>query len=342
MNSTLEFSQTEIEQIHKTLARFPMGSQLAIARVVSGSPTFYGATKESNGVKFTDNCCSVFDIGSVAKVFTSAILAKLIENKALNLDDSVFDILTSTHHSDTRITLKQLANHTSGLPRIPPKLWRNMFNKKRHNPYAEFDQQKLHSYLRSKIKLNKQGKFGYSNLGAGLLGHSLSVFVERPYESILQDNICQPLGLLSTTTVRESIKDNLVVGLDKKGNPVPYWDLGALLGAGGIYSCVSDLAHFAIANMDEANSFLTLQRKETEVINKKMSVGLGWLIGKQAEPKDDIHFHDGGSGGFTSLIRMNVHSKTAVVILSNISPFHIIKVTAIPKLARTLYRNKID
>jgi CubicO group peptidase (beta-lactamase class C family) len=87
---------------------------------------------------------------------------------------------------------------------------------------------------------------------------------------------------------------------------------------------------------------LTLQRKETEVVNKKMSVGLGWLIGKKTEQKDDIHFHDGGSGGFTSLFWMNVNSRTAVVILSNISPFHIIKATTLPKLARLLYRNKID
>ena len=149
------------------------------------------------------------------------------------------------------ITFRQLANHTSGLPRLPSNL--NFFSIDPQNPYKDYDKKKLEEYLSTKMELEYKGRFEYSNLGVGLLGFVLSEIEETTFEDLLQSRIFSKYQMTSSTTDRTSVRNALVAGLNSKGNVTPNWDLNVLVGAGGILSSVSDLSKFATAQFDNVN-----------------------------------------------------------------------------------------
>jgi CubicO group peptidase (beta-lactamase class C family) len=333
------FTVEEITLVSNTLAKFPTNSQVAVARIVDANADFCGARKADKKVEMIDNRYAVFDIGSIAKTFTTAMLANQVVEQTLSFDDEISQILGFLLKTNAKITLKQLANHTSGLPRIPSDLFWELLFKDKSNPYANYDQSRLQNYLQHKLKLNKQGKFAYSNLGVGLLSHVLTQINNQSYETLLQRIICQPLGLQQITTLRTNVSKHLVQGQNTKGNPVPYWDLGALLGAGGIYSSVLDLAKYIIHNINDVSPEFALQRRETAKVNKQIAIGLGWFIAQKEKGSKTLYFHDGGTSGFTSIAFMNVESRCGIVILSNISGNHILKAGHLPKLAQHLYKN---
>jgi CubicO group peptidase (beta-lactamase class C family) len=332
------FSENDINQVHLTLAKFPVNSQIAIAKVIYGKAYFYGAIKHRDIVSACENRFAVFDIGSIAKTFTTAMLAKLAVNQRLSLHTQISTILGVPLKNDAKITLLQLANHTSGLPRIPLSLMWDALFKDKENPYVKYNEDRLYKYLSRKVKLRKQGQFNYSNTGMGLLGLALSKSCGKEYEELLQELVCRRLGLHQTTTVRKNIESNLVQGLGTNGKPVGFWDMGAFLGAGGIYTSANDLANYVMEHLSEQNDFLNLQRDSTALIDKRNEIGLGWVLEK-SESNKTYHFHDGASSGFSSVVGMNVKDKIGIVILSNISGFHLLKSGYLSKLERAIYSN---
>lgn len=126
----------------------------------------------------------------------------------------------------------------------------------------------------------------------------------------------------STSTDRSKITSKLVNGLDAKGKKTSHWDLNALVGAGGIVSNIEDLSKFALAQFDKKNEELELTRKTTFDYPKyQMEVGLAWSIIK---PEEGLrwHLHNGGTGGFSSMLILDVKNKNGIVILSNVSSFN--------------------
>src|SRR5512146_219373 len=117
---------------------------------------------------------TVFEIGSVTKVFTTAVLMDMVRRKEVSLDDPVARYLPASVKVPSRggkqITLVDLATHTSGLPRVPSNL--NVFSP---NPYANYSPEQLYEFL-SGYQLTRDigERFEYSNLGMGLLGHALA------------------------------------------------------------------------------------------------------------------------------------------------------------------------
>ena len=268
------------------------------------------------------NESSVFEIGSISKVFTSTILAKMVLDRKIDQHDDISKYLNYSLKKNAKITFNQLANHSSGLPRLPPgMLWSSLF-KNRSNPYKHFGKAELIHYMQEKLKQKKLGKFNYSNLGAGLLGQILCDTLATDYESALQQLVCHQLGLNSTTVNRNLLLEFLVKGRNRKGKGIPYWDMNALVGAGGIYSNVEDLAKFALANFDETNEALRLQHKPTLTVNKHVSVGLGWLIiNSKITGGTNWLYHNSGTGGFSSEYIMDLKSKSAIILLTNVSAF---------------------
>ncbi len=116
----------------------------------------------------------------------------------------------------------------------------------------------------------------------------------------------------------KQVKSRLVKGLDESGKEVVNWDFDVLVGAGGILSNVTDMSKFVNAQFQASNKELALTRVSTFTVNEKMKMGLGWVILKSKANKD-IYFHDGGTGGYTSSMVMNMENKNSVIILSNVS-----------------------
>ncbi len=147
---------------------------------------------------------TIYEIGSITKVLTGITLARLEREGRLGLEDTVAHYLPSTLNLPLpaqSITLRHLATHTSGLPRLPDNLDATMPNltDRQDNPYVNYTVQDLYDCL-SHIELrSKPGtQFAYSNLGMSLLGHILELCSGQPYEQLVASTICQPLELSDT------------------------------------------------------------------------------------------------------------------------------------------------
>ena len=294
----------------------PNQAELAIAIIENGKVNFVGVKREQDSTVFLHNKDKVFEIGSITKVFTGTLLATYVEEGSLERSASIQDYLDFSLKDSVEISFEQLATHTSGLPRVPPELEKVSLE----NPYKNFGEAQLKNYLSNSLKLNQAPglKCDYSNLGGGLLGHVLSLARGMSYEELLQKDLFTKYGMTSSTSKRSRVGKMLVKGLNDKGEEVSNWDMSVLVGAGGILSSVSDLAVFALAQFDEAN--LSLKRSRTELfkVTEDFAMGYGWSIVKMPSG-EKWNWHNGGTGGYTSSMILDVGQKKGVIILSNIT-----------------------
>lgn len=315
LNSEI-LSQEQMDLIYEKTKLLPDNSQLSIAIVENGKTEYIGVIREDDTLKLIDNHRSVFEIGSISKAFTSTLLSELVEQGKVALDKPFDSYLDYKAKTDKTISLEQLSNHTSGLPVLPSNI--GFFALMSDNPYKDYDEAKLKKYLTEEIKLeNDPGTTNkYSNLGAGLLGYVLTKVEGKSYEEMLQESIFSKYGMSSSTSLR-SKTENLVKGRGGKGQEVSNWDFDVLAGAGGIFSTVEDLSRFAVAQMDTTNTVFARTHKPTYKISDGMEIGLGWHIIK--EEGGDLVWHNGGTGGYTSSMAMDLKGQKAIIILSNVS-----------------------
>lgn len=312
-------TKDQSEIIFESTKVFPNNTQLSIAIISNGKVSYYGIKKLSDAISTIDNQKSVFEIGSISKVFTSTLLANFVINGKVKLNENINDYLKTPFNNNIEITFVDLANHTSGLPRLPTNLDLSKVNPE--NPYKDYNEKELKEYLTNQLELSKKGKYQYSNLGAGLLAYTLSKIDNVSFESLLQNKIFSKYDMQNSTANSNKIKGNLVRGLNNEGIEVPNWDFSVLAGAGAIFSTVEDLSHFAISQFDDSNKELKLTREKTFEINDNMDISLGWHILKSQS--DNLwYWHNGGTGGYSSSMVIDDKSKNGIIILSNVSAFN--------------------
>jgi CubicO group peptidase (beta-lactamase class C family) len=265
---------------------------------------------------------TVFEIGSITKVFTGVLLAEMAVRGDVRLDQPVAELLPKSvsvpARGDSVITLLHLATHRSGLPRLPS----NMTRKDMRNPYVDYTADSLHAFLSRHALTRPPGeRYEYSNLGAGLLGHALASRARKPYETLLTERVLKPLGMDDTrVTLTPAMKERLAAGHDAAGAIVPNWGFTALAGAGALRSTANDLLRFLAANLDSnatpVNAALRLSHMPRFTGGgPTVHLGLGWhrLSGSGAE----ILMHNGGTGGYHSFIGYDPAMRVGVVVLSN-------------------------
>jgi D-alanyl-D-alanine-carboxypeptidase/D-alanyl-D-alanine-endopeptidase len=270
---------------------------------------------------------TIFEIGSITKVFTATVLADMAEEGLVALDDPVQRYLPDDVRLPVRgrpITLVDLATQTSGLPRLPKGLlWRALRESK--NPYASFTASDLDRAIRETRPRREPGrKLRYSNYGFGLLGHVLSLRARASYEQLVRGRICAPLGLVDTVIdVPEAKLGRFATGHDRRGRPAPNWDLPSLAGAGALRSTVADLLVFLRAQLDGADTRLARAIRATHEPRMRgrggVSIGLGWFSMRLKKSGHEVLWHNGGTGGFRSIAGFVPETRTAVVVLSNSS-----------------------
>lgn len=316
-NGLLTKAQSEI--IFENTKVFPNNTQLSIAIISNGKVSFYGIKKGRDTISTLNNQKSVFEIGSITKVFTTTLLANFVIDGKIKLNENINDYLKTPFKNDTKISFISLANHTSGLPRLPSNL--NLTTVDPENPYKDYTEKELESYVTNELDLPIKGKNQYSNLGAGLLGYTLSKIENVSFEYLLQNKIFSKYDMQNSTTDITEIKGDLVRGLNTDGEEVPNWENPGLAGAGGILSTVEDLSKFATSQFEDSNKELKLTRVKTFEINNNMDIGLGWHILK-AKSENLWYWHNGGTGGYSSSMVIEEESKDGIVILSNVSAFN--------------------
>lgn len=318
------FTHSQVSTVVEYIDPFPDNTQLSIAVIHDTTTSFFGIIKVNDTLHNIENAHAAFEIGSITKVFTSTLLCQYVIQGLVNLNDPIQKYLPFTLNKREAkahtITLKHLANHTSGLPRLPEDFGATITNPE--NPYQDYNKEKLEKYLQEDVKLHHSPgeQHEYSNVGVGILGYILSNVTGQAYAALLQENIFMPLNMLNTSIGSENLHTKLVTGRDASGNPTMNWDLNALQGAGAILSTSEDLAKFLKANLKE-NAVYELQQKKTFSIDQHMDIALGWHIMHTAEGKR-WYWHNGGTGGYRSCLALNMNTKKAIVILSNVSAFH--------------------
>lgn len=265
---------------------------------------------------------TVFEIGSITKVFTTLVLEQMVEEGKVKLEDPISKYLPESVKVPTRngkqITFLDLATQSSGLPRLPG----NFKPADLGNPYADYTVQNLYDFLSGYTLTRDIGSsYEYSNLGMGLLGHVLTLVSKQDYEAMVTQRICKPLGLASTRiTLTSDMKARLATGHNSFLQPVANWDLPTLAGAGALRSTANDLIRFVGANLGLVKTSLYGAMEKTQQTQRpagspELQIGLAWHTIKKYD--SEIVFHDGGTGGYRSLIAFDRAKKTGVVVLSN-------------------------
>ena len=269
---------------------------------------------------------TIFEIGSITKVFTGTLLADMAREGLVALDDPVQKHLPDGVAIPVRgrpITLADLASHTSGLPRLPKGFLRRAL-RERHNPYATFTVDELHAAIAATKPRRAPGtKFRYSNYGAGLLGHALALRAGTSYEGLVTERIARPLRLSDTVIdVPDEDLARFAEGHNRRGRAVPHWDLPSLPGAGALRSTVADLLVFLDAQLGRAPAGLAKAIRTTREPRARrgaLAVGLGWMMLPVPGQPGPVVWHDGGTGGFRSVAGFVEEAETAVVVLSSSS-----------------------
>ena len=331
------------------LGGFPDNTQVAVALIRKRSVRYFGIQKRAGELAAVKNADSVFEAGSITKLFTASLLADLVISGQIRQDEAIQDKLDIRLKGHPGITYRQLANHTSGLPFLPPSIyWKAVFGFL-DNPFKKYSTDDLKTGLQTKLSLDSEPgtAYQYSNLGYGLLGYLVAEIEGASYEDMLQKRIFTRYRMKNTTTVRSNVKNRLVTGLDKKGRHAENWDFLALAGAGAVLSTVEDLAKFGMAQFDKQNKALALTRSPTfkvpepfELGENKfgLDIGLGWHILTDSAGRI-WHWHNGGTNGYHSSMALDVENEKGVVILSNVSSYNS-KTLNIENLLFTLMRSQ--
>ena len=264
---------------------------------------------------------SVFEIGSITKVFTAILLAEMADRGEVSLDDPVARYLPANTRMPERngkqITLIDLSTQSSGLPRLPD----NLRPADPLNPYADYTPKQLLDFLgRYQLTRDIGSEFEYSNLGVGLLGYALSSRAGMTYESLVKERILTPLGMEHTGfTLTPWMREHLARGHDARGAVTSNWDVQTLEGAGGLRSTMQDMLKFARANLDPSADRLRRVMRQTHAVRRSafddLSIGMNWVI-RRLNGRE-IVWHNGGTGGYRTWLGFDKARNTAAVVLTN-------------------------
>jgi len=316
VNGLSNFPVGIANEIYSLTKNFPNKTQLSIAVLKNGKVKYYGIIIQNDTIKSIKNQNKIFEIGSITKVFTSSVLASLAIDNKLKLSDFINDYYTTSFNNNAKITFLELANHTSGLPRLPENL--DLSNEA--NPYKSYGVNELNEYLTKLLLIENSNKnnFEYSNLGAGLLGNTVGLSQKQTFNELLQQRIFKKFKMGNSHTSLKGFENKIIKGLDETGQEVSNWEFDVLFGGGGILSTSEDLVKFAQAQFDKKNKELELTRRPTFDIDEDMKIGLGWFILK-SENEFKWIWHNGGTAGYSSSMVLDVAKKNGVIILSNVS-----------------------
>ena len=283
---------------------------------------------------------TLFEIGSITKTFTGALLAKFIEEGKVELDQPLGSLLPPNANVTPeigRITLRQLTTHTAGFPPMPAnfmtprRLASTLANRDPHEGYTE---EEFRTALKGvKLEFTPGEKAQYSNFSSSLLGYLLATKEGSSYEAVVREHLLEPLAMKNTTIRFSPDQESRVatgyhhaysIGPLRVARKSPPWTLpNTFAGAGALRSSISDMLKYLKANMGRGNNPLesALQRAQGKLedgFGGGNSVGMNWII-REKNGQPDTIWHNGGTGGFYRFISFSADRKFGVVILNSSS-----------------------
>lgn len=316
----------EIENIFQPMVNSKTTVGVAVGIIRPGGEKemfFYGEKNKSEGDTPDEN--TLFEIGSITKTLTATVLADMVLDGELNLDDAVEDFLPEVpdfpDYNGEKITFKHLANHTSSLPRLPDNLTDGNFDE--DQPYLNYTKEMMFDFLNG---YNLPRPIGseeeYSNLATGLLGYTLAKIKDKPLETLFQEIIFDELAMANACSLIPASYTNIAEPYDGDRKAVSIWDMSEVtLGAGGVKANLRDMLTYLEANMGGGDSdlknALNLSHENTQTLNDPFTVGLAWNNIYKSEDNTTLTWHNGGTAGSVSVIGFIKELDMGFVLLFN-------------------------
>jgi len=288
----------------------------------------FGNMSKAHNIPVSEN--TLFDIGTITKTFTTLLLADMVEQGIVNLTDPIEKYLPASikvpEFKGHKITLADLATHTSGLPFLPSNIWIN--NKVGGMINSNYTANQMYTALSNFTLTREPGsKFLYSDFGMGLLGYILSLKAGVPYEQLVKDRVLNVLGMNNTkiTLSQSDIKNRFPVG-HKDGSEINTPTIPTVIeGAGAFRSTASDLLKYLSANLGflhtKLDSAIQLQHlirhpatyPPVNPMNYSEYVALGWRV--LTNFGTETFAHEGEINGWEAFVGFTPIKQDGVALL---------------------------
>jgi len=301
---------------------------LAVGVVLNGELVYsqgFGVQRLGEAAPVTSR--TLFHQASITKPFVATAIMQLAERGRLKLDDLVTEHLPYFKvrgEQSEGITIKQLMNHTSGMPDVLGYDWAN----------PKYGDGELENHVRfartRKLKSLPGEKFAYSNLGYEILGDVIAKASDKTFEAFVTESILEPLDMQRSTLMVRDADPQLVAAphvKDAEGNIVasdvyPYNRRHAP--SSTLVANVEDMARWAIANLNRGSldgkrilderAYEQLWQKTAEISGPR-SMGLGWFL--YEVEGHSLVAHGGSDRGFASLLVLAPADGAAVILMAN-------------------------
>lgn len=299
-------------------AYHPQNETGSIISIIKNEKTVYsnkkGLANIEHQVLITDS--TVFNIASVSKQFTIFLALILEEEGKLSLNDDIRLYLTELKDVSKKITIKQLANHTHGLPN-PDELAQLKGVK------TMYHKQVLKMLLKIKqVNFETGEKLEYNNTGFILLSEIIERVGKKPFKEQLQEKIFLPLGMHHTQAVgyKDEVIKNKAYSYKRWGDTyINYPVRLATMGSSGIYTTINDLGLWAKNYQNTAIGNREFYKKMQDITTlnsgKKTNYGLGVQV--DTYKGIDVVFHGGGTESYRSYILHAPKHQLSLLFLSN-------------------------
>lgn len=309
----------KIEQIAKPYVDAKRVEAVSIGVIKAGeTTTVHLGNARGDGGRPNDD--TVYEIGSVSKVFTALLVTDAVARGDLRLDQPVQDLLPAgvkmPAGNDREITILDILTHRSGLPQMP----NNVPMEDPNNPVADYTSKFAFEFLNGhQLRREPGAEYEYSNFAMGLLGHLVSRKYGLSYDELLKQRINRPLGMRATAVkLSPDMRRNLATPHAFEGVPASLMGFADIPGAGGVCSSMRDMLLFSQAHIDTPDDAIgkaiDLTWQKHPVIGAPQNLmGLGWHF----MPNRFTRYHNGQTLGSHSMVMIGKPKKLAVVLLSN-------------------------
>ncbi|MDH6554550.1 serine hydrolase [Streptomyces sp. SAI-041] len=314
---------TELAERHQV-----PGAVLGIARGAHSDVAAYGVLNKATGVTTTRD--SLFQIGSITKVWTATLAMQLVDAGTLDLDAPIADVLPELRLADPQVaqqvTMRHLLTHTSGIDG-------DVFT---DTGRGDDCLERFVDQLDEAAQNHPLGAtFSYCNSGFVLAGRVIEKLTGMSWDLALRELLCTPLGLEHTVTLpEEALRFRTAMGHDSEGDepprPVPAWSLPRSAGPAGLITATAeDVLAFARLHLtggtapdgtrllsEQAARAMTEQQVELpDTLTLGDSWGLGWI--RFGWDGHRLIGHDGATLGQSAFLRVLPEQDLAVTLLTN-------------------------
>jgi CubicO group peptidase (beta-lactamase class C family) len=293
------------------------GACMAVAVVEAGTVArTYQCAQAKDAARIGPD--TAFEIGSVSKTMTAALLADLIDQGKGSLDDPLSAWLPEgtklPDYQGKPILLRHVVTHTSGLPALPAR----MAAPDMADPYAKLDEAALLASLGDVTLTAAPGTaFEYSNFASMVLSYAVARRAGTDMETLLKQRLFAPLGMRNAYVNTAPAGVRAAVGHTPNGRPTSAWHFQTnLAGVGGVRATLDDMVRYVQGQLGPASTRISaaLQRSQQKVSDAP-PMAMNWMLVQVGGRT--VYMHEGGTGGFSSFVSFDKDKQRGVVILSD-------------------------